>query len=75
MHRRSDSELEAMLGAYAGSGWRSLGHLEAMLAPCWPQLGHLSGLLGHLRAILAAAWPSWPDLGSLLGYLRLPVGF
>ena len=50
MHRRSDSEPEAMLGAYAGPGWRSLGYLGAMLAPSWLQLGHLGGLLGHLRA-------------------------
>ena len=74
MHRRSDSEPGAMLGAYAGPGWRSSGHLAAMLAPSWLQLGHLGGLLGHLRAILAPTWPSWPDLGSLLGNLRLPSG-
>ena len=75
MHRRSDSEPEAMLGAYAGPCWRSLGHLGAMLAPSWLQLGHLGGLWGHLGAILAPTWPSWPDLGSLLGKLSLPLGF
>ena len=53
MHRRSDSEPEAMLGAYAGPGWRSLGYLGAMLAPSWLQLGHLGALLDHLKAILA----------------------
>ena len=75
LHRRSDSEPEAMLGAYVGPGWRIFGHLGAMLAPSWLQLGHLGALLGHLRAILAPTWPSWPDLGSLLGYLRLSLGF
>ena len=53
MHRRSDSEPGAMLGAYAGSGWRILGHLGAMLAPSWLQLGYLGGLLGHLGSNLA----------------------
>ena len=71
MHRRSNSEPGAMLSAYAGLGWRILGHLGAMLAPSWLQLGHLGVLLGHLGAILAPTWPSWPDLGSLLGNLKL----
>ena len=62
MHRRSDSELEAMLVAYAGPGRRIWGHLGAMLAPSWLQLGHLGGLFGHLMAILALTWLSWPDL-------------
>ena len=75
MHRRSDSESEAVLCAYAGPCWRILGYLGAMLVPSWLQLGHLGGLLGHLGAILAPTWPSWPDLGSLLGNLRLPLGF
>ena len=75
MHRRSDSEPEAMLGAYAGPGWRILGHLGAMLAPSWLQVGRLGPILALSWAILTPTWPSWPDLGSLLGNLRLPWGF
>ena len=63
MHRRSDSEPEAMLGAYVGPGWRILGHLGAMLAPSWLQLGHLGGLLGHLGSNLAVLARPWLSLG------------
>ena len=61
MHMRRVSEPEAMLGAYVGpdgSNLAILGHLGAMLAPSWLQLGHLGALLGHLRAILARPWLS-----------------
>ena len=75
MHRRSDSEAEAMLGAHVGPGWRISDHLGAMLAPSWLQLGHLGPILALSWASLTPNWPSWPDLGSLLGHLRLPLGF
>ena len=71
LHRRSDSEPEAMLGAYVGPCWLIFGHLGAMLAPSWLQLGPILALSW---AILAPTWPSWPDFGSLLGHLRLPSG-
>ena len=88
MHRRSDSEPEAMLGAYAGPGWRILGHLGAILVPSCLQLGHLGGLLGHLGSNLAIlARPclsmfalSWlqlghlGDLGAPLGHVKLLLG-
>ena len=74
LHRRSDSEPEAMLGAYVGPCWLILGYLGAMLAPSWLQLGHLGPILALSWAILAPTWPSWPDCGSLLGHLRLPSG-
>ena len=74
MHRRSDSEPEAMLGAYVGPCWLIFGHLGAMLAPSWLQLGHLGPILALSWAILAPTWPSWPDFGALVGHLRLPSG-
>ena len=67
MHRRSDSEPEAMLGAYAGPCRRGL-------EPSWLRLGSNLAILAVSGAILAPTWPSWPDLGSLLGNLRLPLG-
>ena len=75
LHRRSDSEPEAMLGAYVGLCWLIFGHLGAMLGPYWLQLGHLGLILALSWAILTPNWPSCPDLGSLLGHLGLPLGF
>ena len=74
LHRRSDSEPEAMLGAYVSPGWLIFGHLGAIWAPSWLQLGHLGLILALSWAVLAPTWPSWPDLGSVLGHLRLPSG-
>ena len=58
LHRRSDSEPEAMLGAYVSPGWLIFGRLGAMLAPSWLQLGHLGPILALSWVILAPTWPS-----------------
>ena len=67
MHRRSDSEPEAMLGVYVGLCWLILGHLGAMLAPSWLQLGHLGPILALSWASFTPNWPSWADLGPAGG--------
>ncbi len=56
LHRRSDSEPEAMLGAYVGPCWLIFGHLGAMLAPSWLQLGHLGPILALSWAMLSSLW-------------------
>ena len=42
LHRRSDSEHEAMLGVYVGPGWLIFGHLGSLVG----SLGELLGRLG-----------------------------
>ena len=67
MHRRSDSEPEAMLGAYLIPGWLIFGHSGAMFSPSRPsspnlvQLGHQ--ILGTTSALLS-------HLGLLSGLLK-----
>ena len=65
LHRRSDSEPEAMLGAYVSPGWLIFGRLGAMLAPkSLPKhsrglLGSILGLLGLMSGLLGLSWDSF----------------
>ena len=70
LHRRSDSEPEAWLGAHVGLHWLIPGYLEVILAPSWLQLGNLGLILVLSSAILATNSPSVLDFGSLLRYLK-----
>ena len=67
MHRRSDSEHEAMLGAYVGPCWLIFGHLGAMLAPSWLQLGHLGPILALSWAMLTCCWAHVDASLAILG--------
>ena len=63
LHRRSDSEHEAMLGASVGPCWLIFGHLGAMLAPSWPSWPDLGAILGQLGSNLAILTRLWLLLG------------
>ena len=67
LHRRSDSEPEAMLGAYVGPCWLIFGHLGAMLAPSWLQLGHLGPILALSWAMLTCCWAHIDASLAILG--------
>ena len=49
LHRRSDSEPGAMLGAYVAPCWLIFGHVGSILAPTWPSWPDFGSLLGHLE--------------------------
>ena len=55
-----------------------LGHLGAILGPCWahvgPSWGHLGPMLGRLGPSWSHVGPSWGHVGPMLGHLGAILG-